>query len=150
MLSSLKYLLIPKQGFSHQVKKEIKINPLKIFPAISIDQQLNSHNCYWWRTFQIIYEGEIMEGFFPSWICLLCLFFFLSPGFKHPVWSSGRSSWSWGGEQKEKRRIRTLGFRRAEFALFTDGIRPWQEEGPKKAGWYSRFSSCRHRRAPFL
>lgn len=62
---------------------------------------------------------------------MLCLFFILSPGFKHPVWKEFRIS---SRGTKEQRRNTTLGFRRADFDLFKNGIRFWKEEGPREAG----------------
>lgn len=86
MISLLKYLLIPKQGFSDQEKKEMKINLLgkrfsQPYPLVNM---LNSHNYYWWMAFQIIHEGEITEGFFQVDYAMLVLYSL--SWFQTPVW----------------------------------------------------------------
>jgi len=50
------------------------------------------------------------------------------------------------GQQGRHTKFTTLDFRRADFGLFRDllgrvpWIKPWREEGPKKAGQYSRIT----------
>lgn len=55
---------------------------------------------------------------------------------------------------RAKSKITTLNIRRADFGLFryqlvdSHGIRPWMEEGPKKAVWYLRITFSKLKSSP--